>query len=75
MEVEIEDKLREHYQNIKIDVNYFDIRQYKITLTLEKIINFIYTYDAYLTFDANIVKIEREIDKCILAYYRRVYDN
>ena len=72
MEYEIEEELCKHYENIHIQVEYLDIRRYKI----EVINNYINTsfeiiYDAHLTFDSNINIISNRIDKIILNYYRR----
>lgn len=72
MEYEIYDALAEHFDNIKIDVEYKDVRKYKIKLQIETMqTEFIYTYDAHLTFDANISIIIKEIEKCIIKYYQR----
>lgn len=72
MENEIEEELCKYYDNIHIQVEYLDIRRYKI----EVINNYINTsfeiiYDAHLTFDSNINIIANRIDKIILNYYRR----
>ena len=72
MELEIQDALIEYFANIKIEVNYKDIRKYEIYLQLETMEHrFIYGYNAYLTFEANIDIIKKEIEKCILDYYKR----
>lgn len=36
MEIEIEDKLKEIYKNLEIRVEYKDIREYNIYITIEK---------------------------------------
>lgn len=72
MELEIYEALAKYFANIKIEVGYIDIRLYQINIrveTEEYIIKF--KYDTHLTFDANIDIIKKEIEKCILAYYRR----
>lgn len=73
MELEIQDSLRELFNsNIDIEVEYKDIRKYKIHLqigTCEH--SFIYGYNAHLTFDANIDIIKKEIEKCIINFYLR----
>jgi len=72
MELDIQDALVEYFTNINIEVKYKDIRKYEIYLqigTMEH--RFIYGYDAYLTFDANIDIIKKEIERCILEYYKR----
>ena len=72
MELDIQDALQEYFDNIKIEVNYKDIRKYEIYLCIETKENkFTYTYDAHLTFDANIDIIRKEIENCILEYYKR----
>ena len=72
MELEIYDALAEYFCNIKINVEYKDVRKYEIQLQIETMeSSFIYKYDAHLTFDANIDIIKKEIEKCILKYYRR----
>ena len=72
MENEIEEELCKHYENIHIQVEYLDIRRYKI----EIINNYINTsfeiiYDAHLTFGSNINIIENKINNIILNYYRK----
>ena len=72
MELDIQDALVEYFINIKIEVNYKDIRKYEIYLQIETMEHrFIYGYDAHLTFDANIDIIKKEIERCILEYYKR----
>lgn len=76
MEYEIEDALEEIYQNIKINVNYKEVRQYEIVIGIEKggllhESSFVYTYNARLTFDSNIDTIRNIIDKIILAFYKK----
>lgn len=34
MELEIEDKLQEKYEHIKIEVNYLDLRKYQINVKI-----------------------------------------
>lgn len=71
MEYEIEESLFDIYTNIKIEVEYVEVRKYKIKIKSEHIKDeFIYTYDAHLTFDNNIHIITLTIDKKILSYYK-----
>ena len=71
MEQEILRELKIRYKYIQINVEYNDIRQYLIIAKINKYeTKFIYIYDAKLTFDANISKIEQEIDKRIIKYYK-----
>lgn len=72
MGLEIYEALAKYFVNIKLEVGYVDIRLYQINIrveTEEYIIKF--KYDSHLTFDANIDIIKGEIEKCILAYYKR----
>lgn len=75
MEEEILDKLNEKYQHIKLDVEYVDLRKYKIKISIKTSIEvfceFTYIYDAKLTFDYNICIIEHEIDSMILSYFKK----
>ena len=72
MEAEIEEALVGYFKNIKIDVNYKTLRTYEIVGKIEEMeYKIIYFYNAHLTFDANIDTIKKEIEKCILGYYRR----
>lgn len=71
MEKEILRELKRIYKYIQINVEYNDIRQYLIIAKINKYeTKFVYIYDAKLTFDANISKIEQEIDKRIIKYYK-----
>lgn len=71
MEQEILSELKRIYKYIQINVEYNDIRQYLIIAKINKYeTKFVYIYDAKLTFDANISKIEQEIDKRIIKYYK-----
>lgn len=75
MEEDFEDKLKEIYQNIGIIVEYVSLRKYRVKLTIkgniEVKVEFIYVYDAHLTFDANINIIVSKIDRIILSYYKK----
>lgn len=72
MELEIEDKLQEYYQNCIIEVEFIDSRKYKIIVKIETKKNetFIkpieYLYDSKLTFKANIDTIIDIINKKII---------
>lgn len=76
MEIEIEDKLKEIYKNIKIKVEYEDIRKYNIYTTIEKDgigyeSKILYKYDNYLTMDSNIANIREIINRIIISFYER----
>lgn len=76
MELEIEDKLQEKYEHIKIEVNYLDLRTYQINVKI-KVENqeykkeIIYIWDAHYTRDVNIGTICNQIDNFILKVYRK----
>lgn len=72
MELEIYDALAEYFVNLKIEVGYLDIRKYLISLKIDiSETQFVYEYDAHLTFDSNIDIIKKEIERCILKYFKR----
>lgn len=77
MELEIEEKLQLIYKNLIVEVNYKDIRKYEIVIKLEYkgVIyesKFEYLYNAKLTLDGNISRIENIIDsKIILTFYKK----
>ena len=76
MEVEIEEKLQEIYKHIQIEVEYIDLRKYKINVKI-KIENqeykkeIIHIWDAHYTKDVNIGTICNQIDNFILSLYRK----
>lgn len=79
MEIKIEEKLKEIYKNLEIKVEYKDIREYNIYVTIEKDgiryeSKIIYKYDNY-TLDGNIANIRDIINnKIILPFYYRKDD-
>lgn len=76
METEIEDKLQEKYKNTQIEVEYIDLRKYKINVKI-KVENqehkkeIIHIWDAHYTRDVNIGDICNNIDNFILDLYRK----
>lgn len=80
MEIKIEEKLKEIYKNLEIKVEYKDIREYSIFITIEKNgigykSKIIYKYDNYYTLDGNIANIRDIINnKIILPFYYRKDD-
>ena len=76
MEVVIEEKLQEIYKHIQIEVEYIDLRKYKINVKI-KIENqeykkeIIHIWDAHYTKDVNIGTICNQIDNFILSLYRK----
>lgn len=77
MELDIEEKLQEIYENLTIEVTFEEIRHYGILVHLEHKQNkyeskIIYKYDTTLTLDANIHIIENIIDnKIIIPFYKK----
>lgn len=76
--MEIEEKLKEIYKNLKIKVEYKDIREYNIYITIEKDgigyeSKIIYKYDNYYTLEGNIATIRDIINNNIILpfYYRK----
>lgn len=72
MDLVIQDRLNEYFNNLDIEVEYSDLRKYKIFIVLnQSIYKYLFKYDAHLTLDANIDLIRKEIEKCILNYYKK----
>lgn len=76
MEEQIQERLENEYKScIKIEVEYKDIRTYKIKInlltneTLESRI--IYKYNVKYTLDSNIEEIKSLIDKEIISFIKR----
>ena len=70
----IEEMIEETYENIEIKVEYQDIREYGITVGIEKkgIIyetKFIYKWNYHLTNDVNLDNIKNIINKEIIMFY------
>lgn len=80
MESKIEEKLKQIYKNLEIKVEYKDIREYNIYITIEKDgiryeSKIIYKYDNYYTLYGNIANIRDIINnKIILPFYYRKDD-
>ena len=76
MELEIEDKLQEKYNHIEINVNYLDLRKYKINVKIrtenqEYKKEIIHIWDAHYTRDVNIAVICNQINNYILKIFRK----
>lgn len=77
MEQEIEEKLKEIYKNIKIQINFIEFRKYEIITRIEHLgtefeSKIIYKLDTSLTLDANISRIVNIIDnKIIIPFYKK----
>lgn len=76
MGLEIEDKLKERYKHLIIEVSYLDLRKYQINVKI-KIENqeykkeIIHIWDANYTSDVNIDTICNQIDNYILKIFRK----
>lgn len=76
MELEIEEILQEIYKHIQIEVEYIDLRKYKINVkikidSLEYGKEIIHIWDAHYTKDVNIGTICNQIDNYIIKIFRR----
>lgn len=77
MELEIEDKLQEYYQNCIIEVEFIDFRKYKIKVKIETKTKYLektieYLWDSKLTFKVNIDTIIDIINKkIIIPFYMK----
>ena len=81
MDIEIEDKLKEYYEYLTIEVEYFKFKTYKIYIScnlknfdeLEKIkgVEFYHYWQDKLTFSSNIEIIKHHIDNAILRFFRK----
>lgn len=77
MELEIEDKLEEYYQNCIIEVEFIEFRKYKILVKIEtKSETFMktieYLWDSKLTFKVNIDTLIDIINKkIIIPFYMK----
>lgn len=76
---EIQEKLQENYTNIQIEVEYVEIRKYKIKL-LKKVLNhniikrsvtFEYNWQNNFTFSSNIEQIKSIINTYFKLYLER----
>ncbi len=83
---EIQEKLQEYYKNIQIEVEYLEIRKYKIILIkhnntilksnknndiIKKSVTFEYKWENNWTFSANIEQIKFTIEKYFKLYLER----
>lgn len=83
---EIQEKLQELYSTIQIEVEYLEIRKYKITLIkytntilkdnknndiIKKSVTFEYKWSNNWTFSANIEQLKYTIDKYFKLYLER----
>lgn len=76
---EIQEKLQEYYQNIQIEVEYLEIRKYKITLLkkvrehdiIKRSVTFEYKWLNNFTFSSNIEQIKGIINKYFKLYLER----
>lgn len=73
MELELEELLQEKYNHLKIEVQYVDLKKYKINVTMNKDnkIEIIYVWESHYTTDVNINSICKIIDDFIIKVYRK----
>ena len=72
MEFEIEEKLKEEYFDIKINVHFVDFRIYDILIEVQNVsFKITYKYDVSLTLNSNIDIIKEKINKDIIKRYSR----
>lgn len=78
---DIEEKLKEYYEFLTIEVEYAKIKTYKIFISVTlmdyrdseviKGIEFYYKWEDYLTFTANIEQMRYKIEKAIIKFFRK----
>lgn len=76
MEEKIQELLQEHYnENIKVKVEYFDLREYRIIVKAfnQFETSFIYTYNGKYTLQSNVLNIVEMIESKFL--YKLFYKN
>lgn len=76
MEEEIIEKLRKIYKNIGIEVEYEEVRNYNIIITIEinsKIVKkeIKHIWNGYISINENIFEIECNIDDIIISLYKK----
>jgi len=81
MDIEIEEKLKENYDYLTIEVEYYKIKTYKIYISCNlkafdntskiKGIEFYHYWQDNLTFTSNIEIIKHQIDKAIIEFFRK----
>lgn len=78
---EIEEKLKEYYEFLTIEVEYAKIKTYKIFISITltdyrnsdviKGVEFYYNWEDHLTFTANIEQMRYNIEKAIIKFFRK----
>lgn len=78
---EIEEKLKEYYDFLSIEVEHDKIKTYKIFISViladyrnsdvKKRVEFYYNWEDHLTFTANIEQIKYDIEKAIIKIFRK----
>lgn len=78
---EIEEKLKEYYEFLTIEVEYAKIKTYKIFISVTlmdyrnsdviKGVEFYYNWEDHLTFTANIEQMRYNIEKAIIKFFRK----
>ena len=80
---DIQEKLQEFYNDIQIEVEYIDIRKYKIILLkkvskhniIKKSVSFEYKWSNNWTFSSNIEQIKYSINKYFKLYLESEVNN
>ena len=89
MSEDIKESLQEYYKNLRIEVEYIEIRKYKITLIknrqilkdnknndiIKKSVTFEYKWQNNWTFSANIEQIKYSINKYFKLYLESEVNN
>ena len=83
MSEDIQESLEAYFPNIEIEVEYIDIRKYKITLLkkvskhniIKKSVSFEYKWSNNWTFSANIEQIKYSINKYFKLYLESEVNN
>ena len=78
---EIEEKLKEYYEFLTIEVEYAKFKTYKIFISViladyrnsevKKGVEFYYKWIDHLTFTANIEQMRYKIEKAIIKFFRK----
>ena len=82
MSEDIQESLEVYYPNLQIEVEYIDIRKYKIKLLkkvskhiIKKSVTFEYKWNNNWTFSANIEQIKYSINKYFILYLESEVNN
>lgn len=70
----IEERLKDEYCNLDIEVKKYDFKSYEITIKIDwnKGFKFVYPWFERLTYDSNVERIVSSIDDLLLKYFKKV---